>query len=78
MLTPRIKFEIAARNGYSIKQLLCTFTHLNHTRIVSKLSELGYQRQYITAEEWKHLLQRRGVDPVCSNSSPNHSNQTST
>lgn len=76
MLTPRIKFEIAARKGYSIKQLLSEFTHLNHTAIVSKLSQLGYQRQYITAEEWQHLLQRRGVEPICSSSSPNRSNQT--
>lgn len=76
MLTTRIKFEIAARKGYSIKQLLCQFTHLNHTAIVAKLNQLGYQRYYITAEEWNHLLQRRGVEPICSSSSPNQPSPT--
>jgi len=69
MLTPRIKFEIAARDGYSIKQLLSEFTHLNHTAIVAKLNSLGYRRYYITDEEWKHLLHRRG-EQLCSDSSP--------
>ena len=62
MLTTRIQFENAMRRGLNLKQLKAEFPQLSAAAIQQKITYLGYHREYLTNEEWTHILKRRRVD----------------
>jgi hypothetical protein len=61
MLSSRIRFELAMKRGLSLKQLKAEFPELKPGLVAQRITALGYRREYLTNEEWKHILARRNI-----------------
>lgn len=59
MLTQRIRFELAMKRGASLKEIKLEFPEWKPAIIRDRIYQLGYRREYVTNEEWQHLLKRR-------------------
>ena len=44
-----------------MKQLQAEFPQIDPKNIAQRITGLGYQRHYLTNEEWKHILARRNI-----------------
>jgi hypothetical protein len=50
------------KKGMTLKQLKEEFPELNPKLIAQRISTLGYQRHFLTNEEFKHILARRKIN----------------
>jgi len=60
-LSLRIRFENAMRAGMTLKQLKDAFPEVDPKNIAQRITTMGYQRHYLTNEEFKHILNRRKI-----------------
>ena len=49
------------RRGLTLKQLQAEFPQIDPKNIAQRITSLGYQRHYLTNEEFKHILARRKI-----------------
>jgi len=49
------------RRGLTLKQLQAEFPQIDPKNIAQRITGLGYQRHYLTNEEFRHILQRRKI-----------------
>lgn len=49
------------KRGLSLKQLKAEFPELKPGLVAQRITTLGYRREYLTNEEWKHILARRKI-----------------
>ena len=49
------------RAGMTLKQLKDAFPDVNPKNIAQRITTMGYQRHYLTNEEYKHILARRKI-----------------
>lgn len=61
-LSLRIRFENAMRAGMTLKQLKDAFPEVDPKNIAQRITTMGYQRHYLTNEEFKHILNRRKIN----------------
>ena len=61
-LSLRIRFENAMRAGMTLKQLKDEFPEIDPKNIAQRITALGYQRHFLTNEEFKHILNRRKIN----------------
>lgn len=57
----RIRFEQAMKKGMTLKQLKDAFPEVNPKNIAQRITTMGYQRHFLTNEEFKHILARRKI-----------------
>jgi len=49
------------KKGMTLKQLKDEFPEINPKNLAQRITALGYQRHYLTNEEYKHILARRKI-----------------
>lgn len=49
------------KKGMTLKQLKDEFREIDPKNLSQRISALGYQRHYLTNEEYKHILARRNT-----------------
>jgi len=49
------------RSGMTLKQLKDAFPDVDPKNIAQRITTMGYQRHYLTNEEYKHILARRKI-----------------
>jgi hypothetical protein len=49
------------KRGLCLKQLEAEFRMLKREQIVHRIATLGYRKEYLTNEEYKHILARRKI-----------------
>jgi hypothetical protein len=49
------------RAGMTLKQLKDAFPEVDPKNIAQRITTMGYQRHYLTNEEFKHILNRRNI-----------------
>jgi hypothetical protein len=57
----RIRFEQAMKRGLTLKELKDEFREIDPKNLSQRISALGYQKHYLTNEEYKHILARRKI-----------------
>jgi hypothetical protein len=50
------------RAGMTLKQLKDAFPEVDPKNIAQRITTMGYQRHYLTNEEFKHILNRRKIN----------------
>jgi hypothetical protein len=49
------------RAGMTLKQLKDAFPEVDPKNIAQRITTMGYQRHFLTNEEFKHILARRKI-----------------
>ena len=50
------------RRGLTLKQLQAEFPQIDPKNIAQRITSLGYQRHFLTNEEFRHILTRRKIN----------------